>query len=703
MKTIAKNKISRKFFLILLLISFSALTGLTIFQTITNYTEAQRTAKKYQKEQIRYILNEINSSLILIEKMMQLSTHSKGVLESGVNERFRFYLWKILKYNPSVFEVIATDSNGKELILASKIRTETNDNFNDLSQEDYFKEAIKGKTFYSKVMHNFDRTKPYIIISVPIFKFDGTINGVLISKIWLLDIQKMISQTLIGETGFAFITDEQMEIIAHPEYDLVFKHSDIKNEYLGLEKILFNALKNSSVYQHGIFRNRKGNSFLCTAVYLPKFNWIVSVAQSENEIYGSTYRIIISFMIVSTVLFLLIFAVSKKISENIAKPIVKLRELTSFIAQGNFDEKVTVKTNDEIEELANNFNYMSQKLRNVYSDLEKRVEERTKELLLLYSFASAVSKSLYVNETIKTAGEELMAVLEFNGYIFVSQENLNIDDFVTSIPDEESTKKIIDFLTRKGLIQYVIKRHLPFCQDLGEEKLTIELDKIIEINSIGLFPVMYQGNVIGVFVLFNEIKNMFNSNIVSAIETCMIHLGVSIANAQRYEITEELSFKDPLTKLFNRRYFETKLENEFARCQRYGRVSSLCMIDIDHFKKINDTYGHQSGDAILKQLAEIILSSIRKSDVAARYGGEEFIILMTESSPDKAFIAAERIRKKVEEHAFVIDVEPGYIHITISIGIAGLLPYMTTKEDFIEQADRALYTAKQTGRNRVCM
>ncbi|MCX7770165.1 MAG: diguanylate cyclase [Proteobacteria bacterium] len=705
MKKISQSKISRKFFLILLLISFSAVSGLSIFQIITSYYEGKKNVGNHQKEQLINISKEIYDRLYLVEKMMELSSHSKGVLEEGINERFRFYLWKILKHNPSIFEVSAVGIEGREIIYASKLRSEINADLKDVSNEEFFKESIQGKAFYSKVQHGFDNTKPYMIISVPIFRFDGTITGVLVSKLWFVDIQKMLLNTAFGDTGYAFITDDHLEIIAHSKFELVIKHEDIRRELSGIERILYRSLENGGVFQHGAFSDKSGEKFICTSIYLPKFNWIISVAQNEKDVFANTYRIIMSFLIVSGLLFVFVFVISRKVSETIAEPIVKLRDLTSRISEGNFNEKITVETKDEIEDLANNFNQMSERLKEIYGDLEKRIDERTKELLLLYSFTSAVSKSLNVNETIKTAGDELITVLELDGYICVLKDDgdLDVKNTISSLSNEDEVKNVLEEIIGKGILSYVSKHHVPYYMEIDDDSMTLEDKKLLTIHSIAVFPVLFQGSIIANFILLSELKGVFNSNVLSAIETCMIQLGVSIANAQRYEITEELSFKDPLTKLFNRRFFETKLENEFARCQRYNRVSSLCMVDIDHFKKINDTYGHQAGDAILRQLAEIILSSIRKSDVPARYGGEEFIILMTESSPDKAYIAAERLRKRVEEHAFVIDVDPGYIYITISIGIAGFVSYMTTKEEFIEQADRALYTAKQTGRNKVCM
>lgn len=161
----------------------------------------------------------------------------------------------------------------------------------------------------------------------------------------------------------------------------------------------------------------------------------------------------------------------------------------------------------------------------------------------------------------------------------------------------------------------------------------------------------------------------------------------------------ELNLKDGLTGVFNRRYMEVKVREEFGRCKRYGGELSIIMFDIDFFKKVNDGYGHQCGDFILKSVSSRISSIIRNVDYLFRYGGEEFCCMLPETKLDGAMQAAERFRKAVMEMENHFD--NSIINITISLGVAGLNEGIGTVEMFIKKADEALYRAKHEGRNRV--
>ncbi|RJR18080.1 MAG: sensor domain-containing diguanylate cyclase [Nitrospiraceae bacterium] len=161
----------------------------------------------------------------------------------------------------------------------------------------------------------------------------------------------------------------------------------------------------------------------------------------------------------------------------------------------------------------------------------------------------------------------------------------------------------------------------------------------------------------------------------------------------------ELNLKDGLTGVFNRRYMEVKVREEFGRCKRYGGELSIIMFDIDFFKKVNDGYGHQCGDFILKSVSSRISSIIRNVDYLFRYGGEEFCCMLPETKLDGAMQAAERFRKAVMEMENHFD--NSIINITISLGVAGLNEGIGTVELFIKKADEALYRAKHEGRNRV--
>jgi diguanylate cyclase (GGDEF)-like protein len=162
---------------------------------------------------------------------------------------------------------------------------------------------------------------------------------------------------------------------------------------------------------------------------------------------------------------------------------------------------------------------------------------------------------------------------------------------------------------------------------------------------------------------------------------------------------ETLANVDPLTGLFNRRRFETVIDKEFKRAVRYNLPLSCMMLDIDHFKKVNDSFGHTVGDGVLRQTVNIIENNIRDVDTVARWGGEEFIIMSPNTSKNNALVVADRIRKSMAGQSFPNVAEK---KITISIGIADIPdPDINTKEQLINAADLALYDAKKSGRNRV--
>jgi len=164
---------------------------------------------------------------------------------------------------------------------------------------------------------------------------------------------------------------------------------------------------------------------------------------------------------------------------------------------------------------------------------------------------------------------------------------------------------------------------------------------------------------------------------------------------------KELSQSDDLTLLYNRRYLNQWLEEEIKRCKRFDRPMAFVMLDIDHFKKYNDTHGHPMGDRVLKQLAVLVLRHCREIDFVARYGGEEISIILPETDGLKATEQAERIRQLVEECHFEGEQSQPQGKLTISLGVAVYPEDAQNKEELVECADRALYMAKATGRNCV--
>ncbi len=198
---------------------------------------------------------------------------------------------------------------------------------------------------------------------------------------------------------------------------------------------------------------------------------------------------------------------------------------------------------------------------------------------------------------------------------------------------------------------------------------------------------------------YNELE--LNARIYASLRTKALQDELRVKNRQLEELlgkVEYMAVTDALTGLYNRRRFHGVLSKEFERCKRYSTPMSLIMLDIDHFKKVNDNYGHQTGDTVLREVGHIITDNVREIDTASRFGGEEFMVILPNTEKENARIGAERIRAAIEQHVFPEIKEP----ITVSIGIAGLPdPGLANEDRLVRCADYALYRAKQNGRNRV--
>ena len=190
-------------------------------------------------------------------------------------------------------------------------------------------------------------------------------------------------------------------------------------------------------------------------------------------------------------------------------------------------------------------------------------------------------------------------------------------------------------------------------------------------------------------------------------QVCLIIYDVTDVATNRRQLQaanqelQRLSSTDRLTGLFNRGHWEEMLRQDYARHRRYERNAALVMFDIDHFKKINDSYGHQAGDAVIQQTAELVRQCTRDADIAGRYGGEEFVVLLPDTDSEGAVTFAERLRQSIE--AYEVVHEGRSIRFTVSLGIADLSEPTNGYAQLIERADIALYSSKASGRNQVTL
>jgi diguanylate cyclase (GGDEF)-like protein len=208
-------------------------------------------------------------------------------------------------------------------------------------------------------------------------------------------------------------------------------------------------------------------------------------------------------------------------------------------------------------------------------------------------------------------------------------------------------------------------------------------------------------NVIaGYFELdYVDFDNVVFNRIIATIVLYSVSL-LLYRNSQSESVLKRLATTDPLTGALNRRHFMELMSREQRRAERYNAVFSVLMIDIDHFKRVNDTYGHQVGDQAIQAMSDACQKALRPTDLLARYGGEEFIITLTHTDQPGAAKVAERLRESVAE--IELPTEQGVLKFTISVGVSTFFK-RSLLEEIIGRADQALYQAKTSGRNRVCL
>jgi len=209
------------------------------------------------------------------------------------------------------------------------------------------------------------------------------------------------------------------------------------------------------------------------------------------------------------------------------------------------------------------------------------------------------------------------------------------------------------------------------------------------------------GSTNGTYVNHQQVKEhpLAKGDLVKVGDTIFKYLAGSDVEALYHEEIYRMTIVDGLTQVHNKRYLLEALEKEIARARRYDRPLALLMFDIDHFKAINDGFGHLAGDQVLKDLAAIVAARIRREEIVGRYGGEEFLVILPETDAKGATELAEQIRRLVETYEFVFEKEP--IPVTVSIGVGSLASRDIDVSGFIKIADENLYRAKREGRNRV--
>lgn len=262
----------------------------------------------------------------------------------------------------------------------------------------------------------------------------------------------------------------------------------------------------------------------------------------------------------------------------------------------------------------------------------------------------------------------------------------------------------LTFRDNTSLTAMAVKnRHfLPYRGDFDPAQHVVYTKKanLSGMESLLIMPLVVREDAIGTLCLAAHRRDAFGGAVRPTLQVLANQLAVSLANAESVRRLEELATTDGLTGCLNKRTFLEEFERRIKAAERFGRKLSLVVTDIDHFKAVNDTYGHATGDVVIKELGALLRRVKRETDLVARFGGEEFCILCEETDLDGALLLAERVREELSETVF--QTELGKLKVTVSLGVATFPQHARTAGTLFEITDKALYAAKHNGRNRVC-
>jgi diguanylate cyclase (GGDEF)-like protein len=334
----------------------------------------------------------------------------------------------------------------------------------------------------------------------------------------------------------------------------------------------------------------------------------------------------------------------------------------------------------------------------------KDLESRIMQLRALNDISKHIGESLDIDKTLTVIVSQIASLINCSRITIMlldpEKAYLTIKA-AKGFPEEGAS--LVKVKVGEGISGYVAAQGEPvFITNIEEDHRFKKMNsEQYFAKSLISVPLKIREEVIGVINVNNKLDNdLFTIDDCDILMTISYNAAIAIENSRRYEEAKSLAIKDALTGLYNQAHFWRVFDMETERSKRYKNSLCLVIIDVDNFKKVNDTYGHQKGDMVLAEVGEVLSRSTRKLDILFRYGGDEFIVLLTETDMDGAKIISERLRTKIEDHCFSTPALND-LKITFSLGVSQYKKDLSQK-GFFENADKVLYQAKQKGKNCSC-
>jgi len=536
-------------------------------------------------------------------------------------------------------------------------------------------------------------------------------------------LREHLHATRIANTGYLYVFDAQMDMLIHPNANIENTNfaglvdpatgRSIARELMAVA----DRPENRLVYQwdkpsdpgHYVYDK------IAWVRYMPGFDWYIASSVYLDELRSTADTLTKRILVVAVLALGVGILGAYLFLRRLIVPISRLADTARKIGDGDLSAKTDIARDDEIGTLARVFNTMVDKLKDQIEHLEERVAERTTELsrwigelerrnresVVLSRMGDLLQACRLPRETFEVVAATTAELFpRDSGRVYLLDENREHLALATSWGDTLSPASEECFDPREC---WAIRRAKSYGEPPGSRQPLCRNSPSDEAGFLCV-PLLAQGGVQGVLKLVIPPSAGAQQEIQARTGLCEAiaeHAALAFANLQLRERLHKQSIRDALTGLYNRRYLDETLERELSRARRHEKFLGLIMIDVDHFKKVNDTYGHDTGDAVLQKLGCFIADRSRGEDIACRFGGEEFTVLLPDSDPEAARSRAELLRIAVDGELVVPAGEHTLESITISLGVATWPRDGETARALLQAADQALYEAKRKGRNCV--
>lgn len=553
----------------------------------------------------------------------------------------------------------------------------------------FYSTIIKGnyESTYISDLNVISGNLPSITLAVPVRDKHYAVIGMIVCELDLRIFQPLLEQIRIGAGAVVAVTDGQGQFIAHS----------------GDRAEVGRYLPEAQPVQQDRrprFSTQVGHNILsCVTLssFKPKVSfggykqpdWRVIVRQDRDSAYAESIRLKSRFLWFALIAVCIAVPFSIVVSLTFTRHIKALAGEAERLSRGDLDTPVAARSGDEVGELAETFEGMRRSLK-----------QKVSELNTLYTVGQMISSVLNLSDLLKLILSKNIEIMKADrgSLMLFDEETGHLRIEVSEGLKDEFTEVQSDINTGVAGRVFRTGRDLLIRDALNSAELKeMKGDREIYPGTLLSVPLKVQERILGVLNVSKSEPDAFGESDRALFNALSVQGAIAIDNAVLYK----MAITDGLTKLYLHRYFQQRLDQEITRSKRYGYHFSLIMLDIDHFKKFNDNYGHQNGDRALKAVSRLLMQSVREVDIPARYGGEEFAVICPEKHVGDALIPAERIRQTIESFEFFIREER--VPITISLGISGWPDDATEKTWLIEKADKALYHSKEKGRNCVTM